>query len=153
LPNDNKSRALLSEAMAAFGANSPPCPMMPAHYHSVSLGALARNPRLTTRLCARAVALIVSGALPLEFVRALLIGRAQNDEHRHPHFHGLKPRRQRGKRSGHEEPPRRVRLQGSGEKPRHRRVEAVPMCTMNQQRWSDLYEERILHGGEIPGPA
>jgi len=40
-------------------------------------GALARNPRLTTRFCARAVALIVSGALRLEFVRALLIGRAQ----------------------------------------------------------------------------
>jgi len=61
--------------MAAFGAISP-CPVMPAHYHSVSLARCAES-SVTTRFCARAVALIVSGALRLEFVRALLIGRAQ----------------------------------------------------------------------------
>ncbi len=28
--------------------------------------------------------------------------------------------------------------------------EAVPMCAMNQNRWSDLYEERLLARSEIP---
>ncbi len=30
--------------------------------------------------------------------------------------------------------------------------EAVPMCAMNQNRWSELYEERLSQGGEIPRP-
>ncbi len=30
--------------------------------------------------------------------------------------------------------------------------EAVPMCAMNQNRWSELYQERLAHGGEIPAP-
>ncbi len=30
--------------------------------------------------------------------------------------------------------------------------EAVPMCAMNQNRWSELYEERLANGGQIPLP-
>ena len=36
-----------------------------------------------------------------------------------------------------------VKNRGTGE------WEAVPMCAMNQHRWSDLYGERILAAQEI----
>jgi len=29
--------------------------------------------------------------------------------------------------------------------------EAVPMCTMNQNRWSELYRERLAYGGQVSG--
>ncbi len=28
--------------------------------------------------------------------------------------------------------------------------EAVPMCAMNQNRWSELYRERLAYGGQGP---
>ncbi len=152
LPNDNKARALLSEAMAAFGAISTMSDDAGTLPYRIA-GALARNPRLTTRLCARAVTLIVSGALPLEFVRALLIGRAQT---MNTGTHNFMDSSRVANAAN--DPVTRSRLdacvfkgavknRGTGE------WEAVPMCAMNQQRWSDLYDERILDGGEIPCPA
>ncbi len=101
----------------------------------------------------RAIALAGSGEIPPEFVRALLTGRAQTINTGTHNFMDASR-----VANAAIDPVTKSRLdacvfkgavknRGTGE------WEAVPMCAMNQQRWSDLYEERLLAGGEIPGAA
>ena len=150
LPNDNKSRALLSEALAAFGAISTMTDDAGTLPYRIA-GALARHPALAARFCVRGIALVLSGEIPFEFACALLTGRAQTINTGTHNFMDAK----RVANAAHD-PVTKSRLgacvfkgavknRGTGE------WEAVPMCAMNQQRWSDLYEERLQNGGEIPG--
>lgn len=149
LPNDQKSRALLSEALATFGAISTMADDAGTLRYRV-LGALARNPLLAARLGARAIALAASGDIPSEFIRALLTGRAQTIN---TGTHNFMDASQVANVARDSITQSRldacvfkgaVKNRGTGE------WEAVPMCAMNQQRWSNLYAERLMAGGEIP---
>lgn len=149
LPSDKKSRALLSEALATFGAISTMADDAATLPYRIA-GALARHPSLAARVCVRAIALVASGEIPPEFVRALLTGRAQTINTGTHNFMDASR-----VANAANDPVTQSRLEacvfkgavknrGTGE------WEAVPMCAMNQQRWSDLYAERLRAGGEIP---
>ncbi|MEP6937255.1 MAG: hypothetical protein ABI871_04220 [Chthoniobacterales bacterium] len=149
LPNDNKSRALLSEALAAFGAISTMADDAGTLPYRIA-GALARHLALAARLCLRAIALVGSREIPLEFVRALLTGRAQTIN---TGIHNFMDASRVANAAN--DPVTKSRLdacvfKGAVKNRGTGKWEAVPMCAMNQQRWSDLYEERLLAGGEIP---
>jgi len=142
LPNDNKSRALLSEALAAFGAISTMADDAGTRPYRV-LGALVRNPSLGVRIGFRALALVGSGALPGEFVRALLRGRAQTIN---TGTHNFMDASQVANAAN--DPVTQSRLdacvfKGAVKNRATNEWEAVPMCSMNQNRWSELYEERL----------
>ncbi len=150
LPNDTKSRALLAEALATFGAISTMADDAGTRPYRV-LGALWRHPVLAARFVWRALVLVVTGAIPGEFIRALLTGRAQTINTGTHNFMDAT----RVANAAHD-PVAQSRLdacvfkgavknRGTGE------WEAVPMCAMNAQRWSDLYDERLVAGGQVPG--
>ena len=150
LPSDTKSRALLSEALATFGAVSTMTDDAKTLPYRIA-GALARHPSLALRFGARAFALIATGEIPLEFVRALLTGRAQTiNTGTHNFMDAARVA------NAANDPETQLRLdacvfKGAVKNRATGEWEAVPMCAMNQQRWSDLYDERLLAGGEIPG--
>lgn len=151
LPGDGKSRALLSEALAAFGAISTMADDAGTLPYRIG-GALARHPILTAKLGARVIALVIGGALPLEFAGALLTGRAQTINTGTHNFMDASR-----VANAANDPVTKSRLEacifkGAVKNRATGQWEAVPMCAMNQQRWSDLYEERLLTGGEIPSP-
>ncbi len=150
LPNDTKTRALLSEALAAFGAISTMADdagTLPYRF----AGALVRHPGLAARIVARAFVLVRTGEIPREFVRALLTGNAQTiNTGTHNFMDAARVA------NAANDPVTKQRLdacvfKGAVKNRANGEWEAVPMCAMNQQRWSDLYDERILAGGEIPG--
>ena len=149
LPRDEKSRALLAEALSAFGAISTMTDDARTLPYRIA-GALARHPSLALRVLSRALALMVSGEMPAEFVRALLTGRAQTlNTGTHNFMDAARVA------DAANDPVTKSRLdacvfKGAVKNRGAGAWEAVPMCAMNQQRWSDLYEERLLAGGEVP---
>lgn len=151
LPRDEKSRALLAEALAAFGAISTMADDAGTLPFRMA-GALARHPSLALRLVRRALALVLSGELPVEFVRALLGGRAQTLNTGTHNFMDAER-----VANAANDPTTKSRLdacvfKGAVKNRATNEWEAVPMCAMNQNRWSELYEERLANGGEIPLP-
>ena len=150
LPADKKSRTLLSEALAAFGAISTMIDDAGTLPFRVA-GALARHPSLALRLVRRALALVLNGELPAEFVRALLAGRAQT---LNTGTHNFMDSERVANAAN--DPVTKSRLdacvfKGAVKNRATGDWEAVPMCAMNQNRWTELYEERLRNGGEIPG--
>ncbi len=142
LPNDSKSRALLSEALAAFGAISTMADDAGTLPFRIA-GALARHPSLAARIVWRAAILVANGTLPPEFVRALLLRRAQTINTGTHNFMDA----QQVANAAHD-PETQLRLdacvfKGAVKNRATGAWEAVPMCAMNQQRWSDLYDERL----------
>ena len=105
------------------------------------LGILFQNPWLIARLLAHVAFLLLTGKIPVEFVRALFAGQAHTvgfGIHNFmdaaqvadaPHNPTIQSRLDSCVFKG------AVKNRQSGE------WEAVPMCAMNQQRWSDVYEE------------
>ncbi len=150
LPNDTKSRELLSEALAVFGAISTMADDARTLPYRIA-GALARYPVLAARICLRAIALVASGEIPPEFVRALLTGCAQTINTGTHNFTDASR-----VANVANDPVTKSRLdacvfKGAVKNRATGEWEAVPMCAMNQQRWSDLYEDRLLAGGEVSG--
>lgn len=144
LPNDSKSRALLAEALHVFGAISTmkdDAGTLPYR----TAGALVRHPSLALRLLTRAAALAITGEIPPEFVRALLAGRTQTINTGTHNF--MDATRVADAAS---DPVTKSRLdacvfKGAVKNRATGRWEAVPMCAMNQNRWSELYDDRLRH--------
>ncbi|MEO5855361.1 MAG: hypothetical protein ABIR21_04815 [Chthoniobacterales bacterium] len=149
LPNDPKSRALLSEAMSAFGAISTMTDGEGTLPYRIA-GALARHPALAGRFLLRAVALLATGEIPLEFACALATGRAQTIN---TGTHNFMDAAQVANAAA--DPETQLRLdacvfKGAVKNRATCEWEAVPMCAMNSQRWSDLYDERLQASDVIP---
>jgi hypothetical protein len=142
LPHDPKGRALLFEALAAFGSISMMADDAGTLPYRV-VGALMRHPRLAAKIAVHAVALFVSGAIPFEFARALLTGRAQTINTGTHNFMDASV-----VANGVSDPVTKCRLEacvfkGAVKNGATGEWETVPMCAMNQTRWSELYEERL----------
>jgi hypothetical protein len=152
LPNDEKTKRLFSDILAAVGAistmttdSSAGASLLPYR----AAGAFARHPKLAFRAIARGLALIASGQIPLPFVRAILTERAHTINIGTHNFMDASL-----VANAPNEPVTRARLEACVFKGAVKnRVtgdwDAVPMCAMNQSRWSELYAERLqIHRGQ-----
>jgi hypothetical protein len=153
LPNDEKTKRLFSDILAAVGAIST---MTTDANASASLlpyraaGAFSRYPKLAARTVARGLGLIASRQIPLPFVRAILTGRAHTINIGTHNFMDASR-----VANAPNDPVARARLaacvfKGAVKNRATGHWEAVPMCEMNRSRWSELYTERLLKqpGGE-----
>ena len=141
LPNDEKTRTLFGEILATLGAVSTITTDALLPYRVA--GAFARYPGLAVRVAWRGLALARKGRLPGALLFSLLRGQAHTlsiGTHNFMHAAQVanapndtvtKARLEACVFKG------AVRNRTSGE------WEAVPMCAMNQSRWSQLYTERM----------
>ena len=146
LPNDEKTKRLFAEILATVGAIST---MTTDAEAGASLlpyrvaGAFARHPRLALRSVARLLALVVSGRIPFPFLHAIATGRAQTINIGTHNFMDASR-----VANAPNEPITRARLEacvfkGAVKNRATGAWEAVPMCAMNQSRWSELYADRL----------
>ena len=141
LPTDPATKRLLGEILARIGglslvtddAGTPPYRLA---------GILCQNPGLSLRLFAHAARLIGSGRYPWKFVKALLGGQAHTVG---VGMHNFMDAAQVANAAN--DPVVTARLDScvfkGAVKNDAGEWEAVPMCSMNQQRWGDLYEGRL----------
>ncbi len=113
--------------------------------------AFAHHPRLALRIFARLISLVASRNIPFEFLRAPALGEAHTVNIGTHNFMDANR-----VANAANDPVTKSRLDACVFKGavRNRATgdwEAVPMCAMNQNRWSELYDERLTSGGEIPG--
>jgi hypothetical protein len=110
-------------------------------------GAFVHHPSLAFRSLARGLALVVSGQIPIGFVRALLFGQAHTiNIGTHNFMHAAQIA------NAPNDLVTRARLhacvfKGAVKDRATGKWEAVPMCVMNQSRWSELYAERVAAAG------
>ncbi len=146
LPNDKKTKRVFAEILATIGGISTittdsdrASTLLPYRV----AGAFARHPALAGRSLARAAALIFSGQIPFRFLRALATGRAHTIN---IGTHNFMDAEQVAKALN--DPVTRSRLdacvfKGAVKNRANGEWEAVPMCAMNESRWSALYAERL----------
>jgi 7,8-dihydro-6-hydroxymethylpterin dimethyltransferase len=107
------------------------------------LGVLLRNPLLTARLLARIARQVLSGAMPGEVLRAAMRGEV------HTFGVGIHNFMDAGKvATAADDAVVKARLDScvfKGAVKRNGEWEAVPMCSMNQQTWSEIYTERLTN--------
>ena len=146
LPNDEKTKRLFAEILATLGAIST---MTTDAGAGASLlpyrvaGAFARHPKLALRSLVRVLALVASGRIPLPFLRAIATGRAQTIN---IGTHNFMDASRVAKAA--DDPVTQARLdacvfKGAVKNRATGKWEAVPMCSMNQAGWSELYAERM----------
>ena len=146
LPNDEKTKRLFAEILATLGAIST---MTTDAGAGASLlpyrvaGAFARHPKLALRSLVRVLALVASGRIPLPFLHAIATGRAQTIN---IGTHNFMDASRVAKAAN--DPVTRARLdacvfKGAVKNRATGEWEAVPMCSMNQAGWSELYAERL----------
>lgn len=141
-PQDARTKALYEELLASVGgvsfvsddARTTPFRL---------LGILFQNPWLIGRLLAHLGWLLVTQKIPAEFVGALFAGKAHTVGFG---IHNFMDATQVAAAPG--DPTIQSRLdscvfKGAVKNRQSGEWEAVPMCAMNQQRWSDVYEERL----------
>lgn len=141
-PQDATTRGLYEELLAGVGgvsfvrddARTTPWRLAGIVFH---------HPRLIARLVAHVARLVLTGALPWEFVRALLAGKAHTVGFG---IHNFMDAAQVAEAPN--DPTTQARLdscvfKGAVKNRASGEWEAVPMCAMNQQRWGDLYTERL----------
>jgi hypothetical protein len=146
LPNDEKTKRLFSDVLSAVGAistmttdSSAGASLLPYR----AAGAFARHPKLAGRAIARGLALIAAGQIPLSFVRAILTRRLHTiNIGTHNFIDASKVA------NAPNDTVTRARLKacvfkGAVKNRASGDWEAVPMCAMNQSRWSELYAERL----------
>jgi MoaA/NifB/PqqE/SkfB family radical SAM enzyme len=143
VPADGKSRALFAEMLARLGAFSTITTDEAGTLTYRLAGALIRHPGLATRTLAQAAALVSSRVVPFEFVRALVSGQLHTVNIGMHNFMDAAC-----VANAASDPVTRARLEAcvfKGAVKNHAtgEWEAVPMCKMNQQRWSELYSERL----------
>ena len=107
------------------------------------LGILFQNPLLITRLLAHISWLLLTGKIPAEFISALAVGQAHTVGFG---IHNFMDAAQVADAPNN--PTIQSRLdscvfKGAVKNRQNGEWEAIPMCAMNQQRWSDVYEERL----------
>ncbi|MEO8439321.1 MAG: hypothetical protein ABI540_03765 [Spartobacteria bacterium] len=146
VPNDEKTKRLFADILAAIGAVSTMTTDAVAGSSLVPYrvaGAFARHPRLALRSVGRAIALAASGQVPLSFLSALATGRAHTiNIGTHNFMDAARVAR------APNEPLTRARLdacvfKGAVKDRQTGKWESVPMCAMNQSRWSELYSDRL----------
>ena len=107
------------------------------------LGVLARHPLLAARLLMRAARQVSSGVMPSAVFRALLRREV------HTVGIGIHNFMDAGKvANAPNDPVVKARLDScifKGAVKRAGKWEAVPMCSMNQQTWSEIYSERLAN--------
>jgi hypothetical protein len=141
-PQDVRTRKLYEELLANVGgvsfvsddARTTPFRL---------LGILCQNPGLIVRLLVHVGRLLLTGEIPVEFVAALLTGQAHTVGFG---IHNFMDAAQVA--NAPHDPTIQARLdscvfKGAVKNRRTGEWEAVPMCAMNQQRWSDVYDERL----------
>ncbi|MEO7166582.1 MAG: hypothetical protein ABI016_06035 [Chthoniobacterales bacterium] len=145
LPNDEKTKRLFGEVLAAVGAIST----MTTEADGGALlpwrvaGAFARHRRLALRSLTRLCTLVASGKIPLPFVRALATGRSHTINIGTHNFMDASQ-----VANAPNDPVTQARLdscvfKGAVKNRATGDWEAVPMCSMNSNRWSELYAERL----------
>ncbi len=145
LPNDEKTKNLFAEILATIGAIST---ITTDSNGAGSLlpyrvaGAFTRHPALAVRTLARAAVLIASGQIPGRFLGALVTGCAHTINIGSHNFMDASQ-----VANAPNDPVTRTRLEacvfkGAVKNRATNEWEAVPMCAMNQSRWSELYAER-----------
>ena len=107
------------------------------------LGILFQHPRLIARLAAHLARLALTGKIPAEFIGALAAGQAHTVGFG---IHNFMDAAQVA--DAPNDPTIQARLdscvfKGAVRNRQSGEWEAIPMCAMNQQRWSDVYEERL----------
>ncbi len=147
LPTDAKTRDLFTEVLERLGAVSTMTTDGDAETGGSLIvfrvaGGLAQHPGLAARIFLRACSLLFSGALPAEFVVALLTGRAHTIN---IGTHNFMDAAQVA--NAPNDPVVQARLdacvfKGAVKNRANGEWEAVPMCAMNQSRWSELYADR-----------
>ena len=143
LPNDEKTKRLFAEILEAFGSIST---MTTDGDGALSLrvaGAFSRHPGLALRTAARALALLANGTFRLPFLLALVTGRAHTINIGTHNFMDASQ-----VANAPNDPVTRARLdacvfKGAVRNRASGEWEAVPMCAMNQSRWSELYAQRL----------
>ncbi len=141
-PQDARTRTLYEELLASVGgvsfvsddARTTPFRL---------LGILCQNPWLIARLLAHVGFLLLTGRIPAEFVGALLAGQAHTVGFG---IHNFMDAAQVA--DAPNDPTIQSRLdscvfKGAVKNRRSGEWEAVPMCAMNQQRWGEVYDERL----------
>ncbi len=142
-PSDNKTRQLLGDILARMGAISTVTTTESSLVAWRVAGAFARHPGLALRSLGRVLALALGGQVPFPFLRALAAGRAHTIN---IGTHNFMDAAQVA--NAPNDPVVRSRLEacvfkGAVRNRASREWEAIPMCAMNQSRWSELYAERI----------
>lgn len=149
LPTDTKTSELFTEVLEKLGAVSTMTTDGDAATGGSLIvfrvaGALARYPGLAARIFLRVSWLLLSGAIPREFVVALVTGRAHTIN---VGTHNFMDAAQVA--NAPNDPVVQARLdacvfKGAVKNRANGEWEAVPMCAMNQSRWSELYADRQL---------
>ena len=139
-PQDERTRKLFADVISSAGGISFVKDDAGTTPFRV-LGTMVRHPRLMLRLIAHALRLAVNGQVPFEFTRALLTGRAHTVG---TGIHNFMDAKQVANADNN--PVVRARLDScvfKGAVKENGEWKAVPMCQMNQQKWSEIYEERL----------
>ena len=141
-PQDPRTRKLFADMLPALGGVS----FMKDDAGTTSfrvLGIIMRHPIVMLRLVTHAIRLAFNGQVPFEFTRALLTGRAHTlGTGIHNFMHATQVA------NADNDPAVRARLDAcvfKGAVKRNGKWEAVPMCAMNEKRWSEVYEERLAN--------
>ena len=140
LPDDPKFDDLLGEVLREIGglslvnddAGTPPYRLA---------GVLFKNPILIAKVAATMIRYLGSRNAPREIFQSLLRGKVHTLGVGMHNFMGSEK-----VASAPNDPVIRARLDScvfKGAVKRNGQWEAVPMCAMNQQTWSDVYEERL----------
>ncbi len=140
LPDDKKFDVILGEVLERIGglslvnddAGTPPYRLA---------GVLFQNPLLALRLAGRLLGYFTSRKAPPEILRSILRGRVHTLGVGMHNFMGAEQVARAGS-----DPVIKARLDScvfKGAVKRDGKWEAVPMCSMNQQTWSEVYDERL----------
>ena len=141
-PQDARTRRLYEQLLASVGgvsfvsddARTTPFRL---------LGILCQHPLLIARLAAHIARLLVTGKIPAEFIGALAAGKAHTVGFG---IHNFMDAAQVADAPNNATIQSRLDscvFKGAVKNRQSGEWEAIPMCAMNQQRWSDVYEERL----------
>jgi hypothetical protein len=141
-PQDARTKTLYEELLANVGGVS----FVSDDAHTTPfrlLGILFQNPLLILRLLAHVVWLVLTGKIPAELIGALAAGKAHTVGFG---IHNFMDAAQVADAPNN--PTTQARLdscvfKGAVKNRRSGEWEAIPMCAMNQQRWSEVYAERL----------
>lgn len=156
LPTDQKTRDLLAKVLEKIGALSTVTTDGGGSLLAYRVaGAFAKNPRLAARVLYRVGVLVISRAIPWEFLRALARGRAHTINIGTHNFMDASQ-----VANAPNDPVIQARLsacvfKGAVKNRANGEWEAVPMCAMNQNRWGEVYAERVADAAfnaASPGP-
>jgi len=139
-PQDERTQRLFAQVLARAGGVSFVRDDAGTTTYRV-LGLLVRHPWLMLRVVGHALRLAVNGQVPFEFTRALLTGRAHTIG---TGTHNFMDAAQVA--NADHDPVVRARLDAcvfKGAVKENDEWRAVPMCSMNQEKWSQVYAERL----------